>query len=314
MQNDLCICPCGFCCGLSRWGRTAFAAVLGVAGAALTASAAPVAVDADQNPAVDSFFTLNFAGFGGPASAEITTTNMTLEVDTIEGAARFVGYQQNVGALTLPGGFSTGAIHVEIVPDSSVGTFDSATGEFTTTEYYAVHFEGDLSAFGLTSPVILPSTSTGSVSVTALEGGDVVLDWSGEGVLPNPFDPQGEPLTFNYTCSVQTIFEATAENVLSISLVPGVQNLDLRDRQEGRLLNKVENALDAVSGGQLSSAVRSLNSFIRQVDGLSRRQIPADQAAELVDIAQQSIELIEAAESGLVGDSIQGSPKPARGR
>ena len=149
---------------------------------AFSAQAGPVTVDNQQDPNQVSFFSLDFGGPGLTTSALITQTNYSLEVDPDLLEARFAGYAQDVGSLTLPGGFDTGDIFVEIVEGSSDGTFDLLTGEFITEDLYAVHFEGDLSAFELESPVLLPGSSTGVVAFDRrphMAGGRYIRDCPG---------------------------------------------------------------------------------------------------------------------------------------
>jgi hypothetical protein len=190
-----------------------WAAVSGLA--ASSAMAGAQALIADQDFAETSAFSLNFAFL--PASpSDISFTQFDVEVDPLSGTAVFVDYYQEVAALTLPspdgqGVLSTGPLVIEIVPGSSQGTFDPVTREFQTFDLYAIHFTGDLSAFGLSSPVILPGDSLGKIlnADANLAAGDIALDWDGEGFLPNPGDPT-QPIPFTYTCSTKTNFEAGA--------------------------------------------------------------------------------------------------------
>jgi len=157
---------------------------------------------AEQNQALQSSFTLDFGPeFGGPATTNITTTTYTLEVNEAAGAARFIDYYQTAEPLTLPGGANTGDLTITIVPGSSHGTY-LPDGAFATSELYAIAFTGDLSLYGLTSPVYLPGDSSGVVS-----NGDNSISslWDGQGQLPNPFDP-GNFITFTYRCEVHTVF------------------------------------------------------------------------------------------------------------
>ncbi len=160
-----------------------------------------------EDVTVPSTFTLEFVGFGDTA-AEIAQTNFTLELDPDTGTAALVNYYQEVDALILPGGISTGALTIEVAWASSAGTYNATTGEFATNETYVISFENDLSAFGMTSPALLPGSSTGRVIRDGVDPtiGKIELDWAGSGLLNNPFDPQN-PLQFNYTCDVSTDFE-----------------------------------------------------------------------------------------------------------
>jgi len=177
----------------------AFGAMVG----ASAALADGVSLLATQDPQRDSYFTLDFGPPIGATQAFISQTEYELAVDAASGTARFVDYYQTVGALELPGGFTTGAIQIEILPGTSAGTYDAATGQFSTSEIYAVHFEGDLSAFGLTSPVYLPSGANGGVEMLSDTSGRISMEWNGQGVLT---DPLGNPLPFTYTCVVNTLF------------------------------------------------------------------------------------------------------------
>ncbi len=160
-----------------------------------------LAVTDPNNP---SSFSLNFVDFGFVTTSNITSTVYELEFDPNAGTARFLDYYQVAEPLVLPGDISTGDLQIAVVPGSSTGSFDAASGVFTTTEYYEIHFTGDLSAYGLTSPVYLPSTSVGTVSFSDGVRGGITMDWSGNGTLNGP----GGPLDFAYTCNVSTVFEA----------------------------------------------------------------------------------------------------------
>src|SRR5262245_59884910 len=161
---------------------TTCAALVGLAAAASSQSAGALSIVTNEDPAQPGSFTLNFGGIAPNAVGYISTTNYELSVDPVRGKAHFVSYLQHVEPLSLPGGISTGDITVEIVQGSSTGSFDPLTRTFTTSEMYAVHFTGDLSLFGLTSPVLLPSSSNGLVAVNAVAGGEVTMDWNGTGL------------------------------------------------------------------------------------------------------------------------------------
>lgn len=160
---------------------------------------------AEQDFQEISTFTLDFGDVGGISEAQISQTQFVLQFDATAGTARFVDYDQQIAPLLLFGVFDTGNITVTIVPGSSSGTYNAATGQFTTTEFYEIAFEGDLSMFGLTSPVVLPSTSTGVVTFDTPGSGRIRQNWAGEGELGNPNDPEN-PISFTYTCNVNTVF------------------------------------------------------------------------------------------------------------
>lgn len=164
---------------------------------------------AQTDPDNPGSFVLEFTDFGYVASAIITSTEYELEVDADAGTARFLDYYQTAEALELPGGFDTGPLQIGIVPFSSSGTYDSGTGQFTTSEFYVIEFTGDLSAFGLTSPVYLPGASGGTVTFDGSASGHIASTWDGEGTLNNPSDPNN-PLDFTYACQVGTEFTVEA--------------------------------------------------------------------------------------------------------
>jgi len=201
-------------------GRLLMAVTVALAVATATAaSASPMVVSATQNPAVQSYFTLDFGFPGGMSSAQVADTTFELEVDPSAGSARFLSYHQNVAPLTLPGGVSTGDITVEIVT-SLGGTFDRATGEFTTNDVYAVHFTGDLSAFGIESPFILPSSSTATVQYDAVNEGTTVQEWRGGGVLAG--------MMFTYECSVSGSFTSSNTSAYVTVTEPASGAVDAR--------------------------------------------------------------------------------------
>jgi len=252
------------------------------------ASAAPLAIHGNQGPQQPSTFTLDFGDLAGTTSALISSTQFALELDAVDGTAQFTAYDQHIAPLTLPGGFSTGNLRVEVVPGSSTGTFDDLSGVFRTDETYAIYFDGDLSAFGLTSPVFLPGASLGTLRVDAVNGGNVQLHWVGTSFLPNPFSP-GTFIPFEYTCSVSGAFAAAADNLVDLALYPGVVNLHLASRLEGSLLGRLDSARDQMDLGNAGAAVFELNMFIQQVLRQRGRAIPVAEADQLVLDAQGAI-------------------------
>ena len=188
----------------NRWLSTGLLTAGLLAGIAANAAAADQQfLLTEQDTSVRSFFTLDFGKFGS-TEGEVSDTRFLFRIDRTNNTAGFLKYRQNIDSLTLPGGFETGDIIVTIVPDSSAGVFDPATGEFETQEEYLIFFEGDLSKFGITSPVALPSTSRGTITFDSPRSGGVVQRWEGEGILQNPFDPLN-PLVFTYTCEVESL-------------------------------------------------------------------------------------------------------------
>lgn len=140
-------------------------------------------LDAAHNAAAPNFFTLDF-GDGVDRVAQITDTTYDLRLNEAAGTAQFVSYEQFIEPIEIPlaPGFSvsTGDLTIRIVAGSSSGTFDSAIGVFTTSEQYEISFTGDLSALGFFSPVILPSTSSGTVTYATPSTGAVDQTWDGE--------------------------------------------------------------------------------------------------------------------------------------
>lgn len=183
---------------LSAPWNTALSAAILTLGLAVAVQAAPQTLNARQHHSESSTFTLNFGD--GPREADISTTQFQLEVDAVAGTARFVNYLQHIDPLSLPGGFTTGNITVEIEPGLETGTYDAATGVFITTDTYLVSFEEDLSLLGLESPVRLESSSSGVVDFGGARFGRIDLGWEGEGLLGQT------GITFAYTCEVATVF------------------------------------------------------------------------------------------------------------
>ena len=270
----------------------AFAALVGFAASASAQAAHdPLSLVTNENPASPGAFTLNFGDLGVVASSNITSTTYELNVDPFDKKAHFVSYLQHVQPLILPGGLSTGDITVEVVDGSSVGSFDPYTRTFTTTEMYAVHFTGDLSAFGLTSPVLLPSSSSGQLVVDPISGGEVTMDWNGSGQLSNPFDPE-HPLTFTYHCAVNTVFAPTPASVVGLALTSDVASLPLPQGVSVSLITNLYRSLIQIQDGHESRAVYGLRAFIHQVDLLSGLLIDEATADELIAAATETIELI----------------------
>ncbi|MCP4247920.1 MAG: hypothetical protein GY778_12805, partial [bacterium] len=185
------------------------------------------------------------------------------------------------------------AIHVEIVPGSSVGTLDLLNREFTTQDLYAIHFAGDLSIFGLVSPVILPGSSAGTISFDADGTGHISMAWDGESELDNPADPSN-PIGFRYTCDVSTVFAPAAMPLLSLGLVPELLNLALTPEVEGPLLSILDSAQFRLDQGRPIGARMKLNHFVRTVDGLRGSDLSDEQADLLTDKADTVLDLIVA--------------------
>ena len=285
------------------WRKTLVGAIArGSAVLALTAvlsggraAADPVALVATQAPNPASSFTLDFdfGVFVETVSARISQTDFELEIDADSGTARFAQYEQTIDPLILPGGFSTGNIRVEIVPGTSGGTLNVLTGEFTTEELYAVYFDGDLSPFHLTSPVILPSASAGTVNLSALSGGDVLMAWAGTSQLPNPFDPTAA-IPFRYTCDVTAAFAPEPLTLLQLAMIPNVVNLGLPIGIENSLLTTLDAALISVDSGRNRNAANSLSAFVNKVEAQRGKKISDVDADGFVSDAEGAILLLGA--------------------
>ena len=255
-----------------------------------TSMAEPRLLVAQEDPNQISTFTLDFGvELGGVASSRIARTDYELEVDAEMGTARFVRYDQQVDALILPGGFSTGNITIQVVEGSSTGTYDRRTGIFVTSELYAVHFEGDLSAFGLESPVLLPSTSTGFVLLDAQTGGTIGMEWVGEGELANPFDPNST-IQFAYTCEVNTQFAIDPDLLVRLVMIPNVLNLELPRRLENNLVTLLQRTTSKLDRDNTFGAAGTLRAFVRKVG--NSRLISDEDANLLISGAQEIIALL----------------------
>jgi hypothetical protein len=189
----------------ARLGAALLIGLCTVAGAAADTQT----FNATQDQSVVSSFTLDFGVYGGPRTANITTSVYTLEADVTASTTRFLSYHQTVEPLELPGGISTGNMVVTI-QDSAPGAYDPVQGTFATQDTYLIYFEGDLSAYGLTSPVALPGAAGGAIAYTSAVAGTITSSWAGQGELANPQDA-AHPIAFNYTCQTQTTFTTTPE-------------------------------------------------------------------------------------------------------
>lgn len=254
--------------------------------------AEPIRVVNRENPAMISAFTLDFGvELGGVASGLIARTDYELEVDADFASARFTSYRQEVEPIILPGGFSTGNLLIEIVPDSSFGTYDELTGLFVTEEFYSISFDGNLIAFGLESPVILPSSSTGILTLNPTGESEINLNWIGEGALINPFNPQ-ELIFFDYTCSVNTLFSVDAPMFVRLSMIPQVISLELHRGLATSLLTKLDRTFIKLEADNTMAAVGSLRAFMRAVNAQAGRRISAEDADNLLFAAEDTLSLI----------------------
>lgn len=182
-------------------------AVLGIVGlSASVAMGATQSLRARNSPTEVSSFSVNFGD--GERAANISLTSFVMDADEVGGTAGFVRYHQDIAPLAIPtpfGDVSTGNITVDIVNGPTIGDLTAngdGTFTFTTTDTYAVGFANDLSALGLQSPVLLTSTSSGTVDFLTAKTGTVNLVWEGQGTI----GPQGGEIPFNYACRVNTVF------------------------------------------------------------------------------------------------------------
>jgi hypothetical protein len=296
--------------GVSYWSafrfrRASFAALALSAFAAAPALGAPVKVAAGQDPSEESSFALDFGGYGGVSSALIAQTDFELEIDAAAGTAHFNRYDQDIAPLLLPGGISTGNIRVEVVPKSSTGTYNSATGEFATSEVYAIYFDGNLTAYGLTSPVLLPSTSVGVVdaasssvvfvNLNSSPVGSVTLNWAGAGQLNNPYDPNSL-IDFSYVCSIYMTFTIDAPSFITTAMIPKVESNVSSSTIESTLVAPLTAALtDLAANNQAGDdrAVVDLNKFMMKVSRFAGgADLTAAEANSLIADAKYAIYLI----------------------
>lgn len=186
----------------------------------LAAQAADISLKGDHNPAAENSFSLDF-GDGNPRTAFISDTTYDLRVDEITGTAKFVSYEQFVDPIEIPVGpgqfLSTGDLTIRVLPGTSTGSYADATGVFTTAESYEISFTGDLSPIGFSSPVILPSASSGTVTFGTDISGTVNQIWQGE-TLVGQF-----PL--RYTCRVNTTFAVRFPGDLNCDTAVSAQDI-----------------------------------------------------------------------------------------
>ena len=79
--------------------------------------------------------------------------------------------------------------------------------------------------------MLLQSTSAGIVTLDPGSEGQVSMDWFGEGILSDPFNPQ-QWLEFTYTCSVAAAF-ASARSIDGDQPVAGQPLTGERSRPTG---------------------------------------------------------------------------------
>lgn len=243
------------------------------------AVAAPQTLSARLDTSQVSFFTLDFGEYGGERAALLSNTTFRLEIDADLQSARFLSYEQEIDPIMLPDGaggdISTGNIRVEVVPGTSSGVFDRSTGEFTTSETYAVYFEGDLSAFGIESPVLLPSESNGTIAFNRAAAGSIGMQWFGSGVLANF-------LPFHYACTVNTLFRTFEVAIVRPTIIDPVGLI-------GGFGERLAMAQQAFDLGYVDSALEQLDAFIVDVKLERGASLSEGVADALIDSANEMI-------------------------
>lgn len=180
-----------------------------------------IALSAVQAASPDSTFTLSSGGQSLPSSY-ISNTNYTLQVNDQpqrSGTAQFLNYYQNVAPLTLPdgqGGYvNTGDLTVEIEPGTSgIGSYDVATGVFTTSETYKITYTGDLTSIGL--------QNGGFVEFSSVSTGVITFDphIPGQGTINQHWSGTYDPLGIDYSCQVYATFpEPASLGLLGLGLL-----------------------------------------------------------------------------------------------
>jgi hypothetical protein len=195
-----------------------------------TVQADPVVYQArhDSSPGYESHFTFDFGG-GFTETAAITNTEFSLWIDDLvlpSGDARFLSYFQEIDSVNLPdpqGGTTpipTGQITVEIVGGTSGnGTYNPSTGAFSTSEVYRIHFNGDLSAYGLTAGYVdLPSTSQGTISFEN-NLGRIQQRWEGSYTFP------GSNVSVNYQCAANTVIVPEPASAIGLGVLASIWGL-----------------------------------------------------------------------------------------
>ncbi|NOS99223.1 MAG: hypothetical protein HOP29_01185 [Phycisphaerales bacterium] len=265
-----------------RLVRNVVCLALAAATLASSASAQSVNLSASNDLNVPSFFTLDF-GPGIPHSiANISSTDYVLNINSTLGTARFVSYHQEIEPLTLPGGVSTGDITVEVVPGTSVGSFNRNTGEFTTTETYRIHFTGNLAPLGMVSPVDLPGDSGGTIAFLPARTGDIHSEWIGTTLI----GPPGFEFPVSYACTVNTHFQPELAQAELIDLVAAAAAVPVSPRVANVLTGLLANAMDAEDAGDFAAASAAVTSFVRTVKS-ARSLIANDDAARLITGAHE---------------------------
>ncbi len=251
---------------------------------AASANASPVSLVAEMDHALPSSFTLDFGEFGGRTSSYVQMVDVELEVDPNVETAHFVYYYSEVEPLTLPGGISTGDLTIVMIEGSSTGMYNRLTGEFTTSEVYAIYFTGDLSAYGLESPVYLPSESSGIVTFDANLDGHITRHCIGSGQMVNPFDPSSL-IAYSYTCSLNAQFAPEARALVNLVLAPEVEKLNLAPDVEDDLLGRLLNVEAALEARNFRLASLRLGGFSLTVEAYAGNEIALDDADTLMDLA-----------------------------
>ena len=294
---------------INRWACLAALALM----PASLATAREQIVDANDDPANPSAFTLDFGAGLGRTTAGITRTTYQIAVDQTNGTARFVSYNQEIDPLILPGGFSTGNLIVQVVPGSSSGSFNAATGEFNTSEIYAIFFEGDLSAFQLESPVLLPSNSNGTINFGRARNGNIQLDWFGGSELINPFDPTSF-IQFTYVCNVNTVFGPERADAEVAGLFAAVADLGLNPKDADGYNQLLQSASDGLVRNNRTAALSALSTFVQTVKS-DRGTLLTEQEADT--LSQQTLNIIRNLMIQMDSRSTSsdgGSIRPVRGR
>ena len=151
-------------------------------------------------------YVVDFSTLGGTTLImEIRGGSFRLEVDSEAASARLLSWSQQIDAIEIVPGLSTGPMSVSLGGDSATpGVFDPSTRQFSVSATFVLEFDdSELREYGFTSPMEIVGVEQGSMYGAGSAESAIRMYLSGTG--------SSQDREFPYTCETTSTFEYVLE-------------------------------------------------------------------------------------------------------